>query len=79
MKLQFGRFGLKQDPRGGHCTMEYQGRTLIGEVMDVYRSEVRGMTHLKVRHFNGESWPLDPAAVMVDMLERDYETQTVEA
>lgn len=73
MKLQLGKYGLRQDPRGGHCTMLWQGRMLIGEVTDVYRSDARGMLHLKVKHFNGEQWPIDPHVLAVNMLEREYE------
>lgn len=77
MKLQASKFGLTQDPRGGHCTLEYQGRTLIGEVTGVYRNN-HGYTLLTVKHFNGEPWPLDPSAMVVEMLEREYEAQAIE-
>lgn len=55
--------------------MEYQGRRLIGEVTNVYRNS-HGYTLLKVKHFNGESWPIDPSAMAVEMLEREYESTT---
>lgn len=73
-KLKFNKFGLAQDPRRGHCTYQYQGRQILGEVIGVTRSENRGFTFLKVRFFNGEPWPIDPIAANVEMLERDYET-----
>ena len=71
MKLRLGKYGLLDNPVGGHCTLKWEDRTLLGEVVSVYRNEIRGITHLRVKHFNGEMWPLEPAATAVDMLERD--------
>lgn len=73
MKFALGKYGLKHDPRGAHVTMEYQGRTLLGEVIGIERAENRGMTLLVVRHFNGEDWPIKPHVLAVDVLVRDYE------
>lgn len=77
MKLQANKFGLTQNPIGGHCTLRWQGRLLIGEVTGVYRNN-HGYTLIRVKHFNGESWPLDPSAMAVEMLEREYEAQAIE-
>ena len=71
MKFQMNRFGLKHDPRGAHVTLNYQGRTLLGEVTDCWRDEVCGVVRLTVRHFNGESWPIYPAAMAVNVHERE--------
>ena len=46
---------------------------LIGEVTDMYYHEGRSVTLLKVKFFNGEPWPLDPAIWAVEYLEREYE------
>ena len=73
MRFRYSKFGLAVDPRGAHVTLPWQGRVLIGEVVGAYRSETRGMTHLKVRHFNGEQWPIDPVASAVEVLERIQE------
>lgn len=73
-KLRFNKFGLVDDPRGGHCTYTYHGQEILGEVVGVERSESRGFTFLKVRYLNGEPWPFDPIAANVNMLERTYET-----
>lgn len=73
-KFELAKHGLKSDPRGAHVTMEWQGRTLLGEVTGLYRNETRrGMMQLKVKHFNGEQWPLDPHVLAVDVLVREYE------
>lgn len=70
MKFAHTKFGLKHDPRGAHVTMEYQGRTLIGEVTGAHRNDVRGCILLSVRHFNGEPWPMEPGSYSVSVLER---------
>lgn len=71
-KLKIGRYGLLEDPVGLQVAMRYGARDLLGDVRGAYRSEVTGTTHLVVRHFNGEEWPIDPLAVIVDVLVRDY-------
>jgi hypothetical protein len=71
-KFALSKYGLKSDPRGAHVTMEYQGRTLLGEVVAVERAENRGMTLLVIRHFNGEEWPIKPHVLAVDVLVREY-------
>lgn len=69
-KFQVGRWGLKSDPRGAHVRMEWQGRMLLGEVVETYLREVPSGIMLKVKHFNGEPWPVDPGALAVDVLIR---------
>lgn len=69
-RLQYGKFGLAEDPVGLHVVMPWKGRELLGEVMDMYRSEPTGSIHLAVRHFNREPWPIDPVASVVQVLER---------
>ena len=69
-KFPFTKFGIKVDPRGAQVSFEYQGRTLLGDVVGCYRDEVRGATHLQVRHFNGDAWPVEPLARLVDVLVR---------
>jgi hypothetical protein len=67
-RLHYGRFGLTEDPRGFQVTMPYQGRTLLGDVIDMHWDEVRGGVRLHVRHFNGEDWPCQPFASAVSVL-----------
>ena len=74
-KFELTKYGLKSDPRHAHVIMEWQGRTLLGEVTGLYRSEARGMTQLTVKHFNGESWPIDPHVLAVDVLVREYSSE----
>lgn len=74
-KLRFGKFGLVDNPIGGHCTYKHGDGLLIGEVIGVTRSEHRGFTFLKVKHFDGTPWPFDPIAANVEMLDREYENR----
>ena len=77
MRLKFNKFGLAQNPIGGHCTYEHEGRTLIGEVTGVVLEQgYCNRLKLQVKHFNGEPWPVQPMAVLVDMLERNYQTDS---
>ena len=69
-KFEFTKFGIKHDPRGAHVTLSYRGRTLLGEVTSVRYDAPLGATLLKVCHFNGEAWPIEPSARLVDVLER---------
>lgn len=71
MKFKLTKYGLKSDPCGVHVTMDHQGKTLLGEVKGFYRSEARGMIHLRIAYFNGDSWPIEPHILAVDVLERD--------
>ena len=58
------------DPRYAHVVMTYKGRTLLGEVRDMYYSEVPAGYRLRVRFLNGEPWPFDPVCSAVEVLER---------
>ena len=70
MKLPHTKFGLASDPRGAQVTMEYQGRTLLGDVRGVRYHAQLGVFLLNVRHFNGEPWPLEPGSCSVNVLDR---------
>ena len=72
MKIPFTKYGMAIDPRGAHCTFNIGERHYLVEIVDVYRSDVRGATLLKTRHLNGEIGP-DICANLVDVLERTYE------
>lgn len=72
-KLAFNKFGLTENPVGGHCVLEHKGIELLGEVKEVVRNESRGFTFLRVVFMNGEAWPIQPTAASVNMLERTYE------
>lgn len=54
--------------RWDHVTMEWGGRSLLGDVRETYESP-QGV-RLRVTHFNGERWPFDPLASEVRVLER---------
>jgi hypothetical protein len=60
-----------KDLIGEHVTLEVgiPRRTLLGTVNDVYRNG-DGRWLMRVRHFNGEPWPLEPSIYAVDILER---------
>lgn len=78
MKFPYSKFGLTINPVGHHVVLKFKGRVLLGEVQDYYRNEVTCSTHLVVRHFNGDLWPIDPSFIAVDVLERVAEPATVQ-
>lgn len=50
-----------------HVKMKHKGRELLGTIKDVRRDQA-GKLHLIVHHFNGEPWPLEPAASKVQIV-----------
>ncbi len=56
-------------PSGMQVVYKHEGRTLLGDVISAFRDD-EAQTRLRVRHFNGESWPVDPVASTVEVLER---------
>jgi len=75
--IKLGRWGLLENPVGFHVEMPWQGRTLLGEVVAIDQREYRGTrsTHLKVKYFNGEPWPVDPVVTAVKVLGMDEPKQ----
>ena len=67
-RLKFNRHGLAENPLRLHCTMKWKGRDLLGEIIGYRYNEVTGYTHLIVRHFNGELWPIQPTALTVEII-----------
>jgi hypothetical protein len=64
---------LAEDPTGMQVAMSWRGCTLLGDVRGHYRVPYPPCwARLKVTHFNGESWPFDPLAGGVEVLERTY-------
>lgn len=72
-KFPFSKYGIKCDPRGAHVVFSYKSRALLGEVIAIRYEAITGATRLTVRHFNGELWPIEPCARLVNVLERTYE------
>lgn len=71
IRPEFTRFGPKYDYRGAHVLLRLPiGRVLLGTIVDVYRDDVRGIVHAKVRHFCGDAWPLEPALSALLLLDR---------
>lgn len=71
--VKFSRFGLDENPVGFQVMLKIRERTYLGDVTGFYRREgVAPVTMLKVRHFNGEPWPFDPAASAVRVLDRSW-------
>lgn len=67
--IQFGKKGrLAENPVGLKVALEWHGRTLLGDVVACAYNDVRCCILLTVRHFNGEDWPIQPAAVAVDVI-----------
>ena len=71
MRAQFTKHGPKHDYRGAHVTLEHDGRTLLGQIIDVYRRELPPACMAKVRYLCGDPWPFDPALIALDILERE--------
>lgn len=67
-KFTYNRFGLTENPIGVYIAMQWQGRQLLGEVINTELNATRGMLHLIVRHFNGEMWPVKPVASAVEII-----------
>lgn len=68
MRAQIGKHGMKHDYRGAHCTLEHDGRVLLGTIIDICPDEYL----CQVRHFNGEMWPINPSLGRLEILERSY-------
>ena len=76
IRPEFTKFGPKRDYRGAHVRLRLPiGRVLLGEVTDLYRDETRGVVLAKVRHFNGEAWPCEPALSALSILDRTWGAQ----
>jgi len=56
---------------GAQVTLFWEGRELLGDVKGVREED--GHLRLRVSHFNGEPWPVEPLASEVDVLERTYD------
>lgn len=69
-KFTRNKYGLTENPIGAQVTFEYQRRTLLGDVKGIKIDPVTNAITLIVRHFNGEPWPIEPLAVLVNVLER---------
>lgn len=69
---EFTKFGPKYDYRGAHVRLRLPiGRVLLGEIVELNRDEVRGAVIAKVRHFNGEAWPVEPVLSALLILPRE--------
>lgn len=73
LRFKHTRRGIRPEPKRSHVL--YVGllcdRELLGEVIDTF-TDSEGLTRLKVRHFNGEPWPIEPWIGSVDVLDRDW-------
>lgn len=70
MKFEHSKYGIKHNPKGAHVTLQWQGRTLLGEVKSFDYDEVCGCIRLTVAYFNGDPWPVRPTSRAVDVLDR---------
>ena len=70
MQAEFSKFGPRHDYRHAHVTLKVGGRTLLGEIMNVYRDGFTGYHHARVRHMDGSAWPFEPALSALNILER---------
>ena len=69
MKAEFTKQGPKHDYRGAHVFLRDGGRDLLGTIVDICPDE----NLCRVRHFNGEMWPINPSLSRLEILERTYE------
>lgn len=67
-RIKIGRFGLLENPVGLQVALPLNGRTLLGDVTGIEHNHHRGMTFLRVRHFNGEAWSFNPAIGAVEVI-----------
>lgn len=58
---------LEEDPRGLHVKLG----DLLGEVTDMFY-DFADIARLRVKHFNGEPWAIEPPAAAVTVLVREY-------
>jgi hypothetical protein len=70
MRAEFGKHGPKHDYRGAQAVLQWDGRTLLGDVREVYRSSFSSYWRAKVTHFNGEPWPIEPVLMALEILPR---------
>lgn len=69
-KIRFGRFGLKEDPRGLTVTWTVGDRIFLATVTGVRYVEGRGCFLLQTRHFCGDEGP-EVSACFVTVLFRE--------
>jgi hypothetical protein len=69
--FKFDHGKLAEDPVGHHVTMTFRRQELLGTVR--YVDERHGMEFLTVQFFNGDWWPVAPAANEVGVLKDDDE------
>lgn len=69
-----GRFEREGNPlhRGLIVKLEWNGRTLLGNIRDTYRDWERGLLVARVTHFNGEPWPIIPALYELTWIRPDW-------
>ena len=62
--------GIRPEPIGAyvHCMGFGLGRELLGEVIDTFPDPEDGSTRLRVKHFNGDPWPITPRISAVDVI-----------
>lgn len=74
--MRYGKFkhtkhGIRPDPI--RAFVVYLGlladRELLGQIVDTFQRD--GVTCAKVRHFNGEPWPIDVPLYLLDVIPRD--------
>ena len=72
LRFRLGKYGPPHNPVGAQVSLDYCGRTLLGDVTGVYRNEVTGSVVLRVAHFDGSPWSLDPIITVVEVLNREW-------
>lgn len=72
-RFPFGRNGEpKFDIRGEHVVLVRDGRTWLGTIESTYRDEDETL-RARMRHFNGETWPMDVPVGCLNWLKREWQ------
>lgn len=65
--IKQNKFGLAENPINQHVTMQWHGKTLLGEIYGIEHGF--NNLYLKVKYFCGDDWPVNPVPSAVMILE----------
>lgn len=68
-RIAWTKWGMAENPVGFQVSLPFNGRNLLGDVIS-YRVDEKGSVRLRVNHFNGEQWELEPIATVVEVIGR---------
>lgn len=68
-RFEYRKGRLTRNPIGLYVAMPWKDRTLLGEVIRCEYNATRGTFIFSVRHFNGDSWPVQPVPSALEIIE----------